>query len=775
MGYIVDSHDRVFLPFDTAADQDLGTATSGQSPRWWVDSGLGVGSTHAKDGNALQLNFNAMFMNGSVALGGQDFTIDMWLYVDSSTGSYGRFLEFNAGSNANRFELARSGSSNQLYFYVAQANVSFNPQVDVVGKLVHWAFVYEHSLSKGTVYINGHAEAMQTLTLSRQTFGTLSIGYSYNDNARRSKGAVDCFRITDGLARWTSDFEPPSIYQADDAVLAVDTLRRTVVETEVYADTLRNVLAAGQVVINVDTLRRTVIETEANADTLRRVTMPAAVLVDTCRRVAVDAEVYADTLRRVLAAVEVDVSADTYRRVVRGDSVQADTYRRVQTTTALAADTARKVPHKVSVTEGDVRSLEISMTPQQVTDQVTLTLANADYGLMEYVAGEYLDYDCRLCVESMSKTGILQECRLTTSLDELLYREVNYKVIYPPLQNKEDEKDMAPASWHLEAIVDALGLRLDANFDDFISTMDCEQYDVPYRDLITNLFGWSSRVPQRLVNAFIRGDTLHVVQRGREPNTVNLDNLQRTMPTVNKELVRVAYGGALTQTKVERTPGVWWTRQVQPLQDTEDTTYSYIAGLLRHKWTREEDGTRTETDYEYDSSFANNKRFLSRETERKYMRDRFDREYLAETRVTEHVPLRNGQMETRVYVDGVLEASGVSKGTSNDIPSEYILKWETVTLVEPEDNERVIPGRALIDTTFPINDRTTLIDVTNAIKWLNRKTKETITMDIYDYNHVIDYNDKIVLDGVEYHLESNVVRKDSRVNNRQSISIVRWY
>ena len=81
----------------------------------------------------------------------------------------------------------------------------------------------------------------------------------------------------------------------------------------------------------------------------------------------------------------------------------------------------------------------------------------------------------------------------------------------------------------------------------------------------------------------------------------------------------------------------------------------------------------------------------------------------------------------------------------------------------------------MIDTSFPVYGNDTLAKISSAIRWLNRKTQETVSFDLYDYPHVVDFLDKIIFNGNEYFLQSNIVSKTPRIVNKQSLTLVRWY
>ena len=86
-----------------------------------------------------------------------------------------------------------------------------------------------------------------------------------------------------------------------------------------------------------------------------------------------------------------------------------------------------------------------------------------------------------------------------------------------------------------------------------------------------------------------------------------------------------------------------------------------------------------------------------------------------------------------------------------------------------------VHGLSLYDSSFPIHDEATLIKVTNELRNLNRKTKETVNVTLYDFEHLIDFDDKIVLNGKTYFLSNNTARTTPRIKFEQILSLVRWY
>ena len=92
-----------------------------------------------------------------------------------------------------------------------------------------------------------------------------------------------------------------------------------------------------------------------------------------------------------------------------------------------------------------------------------------------------------------------------------------------------------------------------------------------------------------------------------------------------------------------------------------------------------------------------------------------------------------------------------------------------------ERQSRTLNGLSLYDSSFPIHNVGKLVELTAAIKWLNRRTKETVTFSLYEYPHLIDFNDRILFNGSEYFLVSNVATTNARIFNEQRVSMVRWY
>ena len=83
---------------------------------------------------------------------------------------------------------------------------------------------------------------------------------------------------------------------------------------------------------------------------------------------------------------------------------------------------------------------------------------------------------------------------------------------------------------------------------------------------------------------------------------------------------------------------------------------------------------------------------------------------------------------------------------------------------------------------WPVSDRDTMEKILSEICWIYHSIKEQVNVDIQcrvvdgvpEYTHIIDFTDKIILDGNTYYLQSNTVKRDTK-SLTQSLQLVRWY
>lgn len=527
-------------------------------------------------------------------------------------------------------------------------------------------------------------------------------------------------------------------------------------------------------------------------------------------------------------------------------TIDFDSCRNVHRTVNFLVDTCRNISHKFIMTPAKdgilyadaaestgIQSLQIDISPQQITDQFSFS-AVFPVDILQNVKGQYLDYIFDLRIEKITQKGILNTCLCCSDVDKILYTQLAYKVrgtsggifvVGTDGKTTMQDKPKASALAHITKIANILGKNLVWLCDNFISTVDTEPQGVTYNDLIRDIFGWSSRVPTKLINVYIRNDKLYVVQRGHEQNTIDISNAQIANLTITKELYRTTWGSTPTSYTITQTTGKTYGMEpiLRPWQDEDTPPEPLTPGrVLPSRIEHLENGVTTYTYYEYDDdgnvTMVTNITADSKTVTHNLYQKIHGRKYLVcevtetyespdggaviDTKYVYHDYLTQGQ-ENIMGVDGEgnIDGSITTPARIDARPtpfedtknSEHYYNYNeenrTYTYVDgvkmeiigyrevTYDNEKqlTINGIALYDSSFPIDGKATLYALTAELRRLNRTTQETISLDIYDFPHVFDFIDKIIFGSNEYFLDSNSVSKTPRIVNKQSLKLVRWY
>ena len=626
-----------------------------------------------------------------------------------------------------------------------------------------------------------------------------------------------------------------------------DSSREMVRTNEVMADTCRQVTSALQGA-SVNTLREIYADEQTVAGAVRILSRENSLAADAVRYLQASQSVRAKAYRYI--SKDESATLNFVRQVVKSETAMAMTERTVNSPLqAATADTARQVAFiskaeamterdlsKWEVAHGDTVSIlpyhfaidankgtggdGIDDIPQQnISGIQSVTLALNERTLADTfqmvtaspldieaaVQGKLLDFDCDFQVEETSQQGILQTVKGMYPLDRLLYMPINIEVVE------------ADCSYYARQIADALGMSLDLRIEDFTPSQDYSLSGMTYQDFISSLFSWTSRLPQRQINVFIRGGTLHIIQRGYEEQVTDITAWPHTMPTINRKLIRSVWDSATTE---------GWDKaksdkdyEPQPFTGTigiEGITRHYLNGLLM-----EEETNGSFTEYSYDDQYLTEKRthnpdgstvqttytyaktandiYLFKETEKttdatqkegETSHDRNDwTDWFNEnfsTRITYHAPIGYGWYSTTVYEDGEFQGSSISQGKPGGKSSQFTINEWNRSLGSDydfnDDEDDKFKGQALFDTEFPVTGDDFLRELTHEIEWLNRKRQEEVSLDIVSpvikghatIRHILDFTERIRLDGKEYFLVSNQVKLTTR-SLRQSIRLVRWY
>ena len=522
---------------------------------------------------------------------------------------------------------------------------------------------------------------------------------------------------------------------------------------------------------------------------------------DTSRSLNTSIAMRADTLRDIRSVKQITVTGDTERRIGRCDVALGDTKRRLIRQLRILADTRIEIPHTIRYAEfkeRGIRSFSVTLGELSLSDNIQLETVHP-LPIGASVVGRVLDYAFRFLVEETSQRGIVQSVKGMYSKDTLLYTPIHIYV------------ERAKVSRYAAEIAAALGLKLHRLTDDFTPSQNFEGSGMTYHDFISALFGWTAKLPQRQINVFIRGDTLHIIQRGMEESVVDITNWPHAQPTIERKLVRsvwhsannnhesgahneedttpIPFTGTISFKEISRSYSNGFL--VRETNESGYSTYTYDGEYLAEKRTHNVDGSTSRTDYAYASTGRDV--YLFKEWERtteavhdgkkhtEYDWEDWSNEKGTE-RITYHAPLGYGWYATTVYVDGVLEGSSLSQGKPGGKASQFTVEQSNLSLGASYASDDALPYSSLIDTEFPVVGTDYLRALTREIEWLNRKTQETVTVEIRariqngvpDIDHIVDFTERIRFEGHEYFLQSNTVELTPRLL-RQTIKMVRWY
>ena len=514
------------------------------------------------------------------------------------------------------------------------------------------------------------------------------------------------------------------------------------------------------------------------------------------------------------------ISVRMQRGLGRGNVAKAALRRTVVARVRVRFDTLIRIPHvleyvkqprgkrsKRAVSQiadnfraNGIRSFAVTLGEMTLSDSFQMETVQP-LAIGDAVRGQLLDYRFSFLVEETLQRDLLQTVKGAYSKDATLYSAIRIFV-------KE-----AKASYYAQSIAAALGLQLHWACDDFTPSQNFEDSGMTYQDFISALFGWTAKLPQRQINVFIREDTLLIVQRGRESSVLDITDWPHSRLTVERRLVRSLWhsghasempGSAYNEEDTEPIPftgTISWEEMSRTYHNgflTSETNekgmtrYTYHGEYLTSKQTHNKDGSTSRTEYTY----AETERdvYLVKEWERttepindgkkhtEYDWTDWNNERGTE-RITYHAPLGYGWYATTVYVDGNLEGSTLSQGKPGGKASRFTVEQSNLSLGSSYSrDEEDAPFTSLIDTEFPVKGEAVLKELTQAILWLNRKTQETVTLEVYanicdgvpDVGHIVDFTERIRFEGQEYFLQSNAVELTPRFL-KQTIKMTRWY
>ena len=695
----------------------------------------------------------------------------------------------------------------------------------------------------------GISEKIQLRTFRKLTFSDKAVGKLFRHVKKLERISADTSRKT-GLTTFATDLF--RVVKSTEKT-PTDILRRVANTEKVSADSLRKIISIEN--ISADSLRRVVETSETNADTLRKVVKLEKATVDNFRKIAASEKTSNDTFLQIkktekatadtLRGLREKSTADTFRKVVRPEKTVADTVIRVphilnfcvqnSILNPLRKNILRNSPAQSlinSLKDYDVTAFNVTLNERTLSDSFTVETAQ-ELHINDAVKGQFLDYPFSFLVEETDEQDLNFSVKGMYDIDKLLYSFIETD-LHDETEIYLDGVRYYGASSYVNKIAGYLGLIPNIKIEDFTPYNVVGNTNITYSDLISSLFTWTSRLPQRQINVFIRGGTLHCIQRGLEDSVFDISDIPHSRPKVNKKLIRSMYNSPFDDNDYDEEPipfsgtisyrdsysriemtyrngllerelnyfnnGSISEQEIKAV--SKSTTYSYNkhkdAYYVSHQHTVEkiQEGTSisesiVDTVYNYNTHFEGKQDayYLTSESEDS---EKLEGEVWGELKTTEknirqtfHSPLGNSWYSTTVYENGEYQGSVISQGAPTNQVSQFTTQqMRKVFGVSAKDNTyeaRRSRLAAIADTSFPVRELNLIKKLTDDLKWLNRKIQVTVTVDLLsrvengvpDLKHVVDFTERVKLDGVEYFLVSNNVSLTPR-KFIQKLQLVRW-
>lgn len=348
--------------------------------------------------------------------------------------------------------------------------------------------------------------------------------------------------------------------------------------------------------IIADTLLKLGILEEISADTKRTVAIHEKTVADIFLQMTTTEKVNVDLRRSLLDFVR----ADTFRRVTRSEKTLARTVIQVphimkhivhptqrllnKSTKRLLGDEPQSYIGNIASTLDSygATSINISLNERTLSDELTFDITkspihNSMPGVGEAIQATFLDYTFNCIVEETTQTDRIMTVKAKYKQEDLLYTWFDLKDIIAAAgtedeksdsedeeesggeeggisiviggdddddDSEEEEINSPSAIQFIRAVARALGFSkndIEVRMDRFTPTNLKNDASITYSDVVSNLFSWTSRVPQQQINVFLRGGKFYCIQRGKENknSTFDITNLPHSRPTIHKKKVRV--------------------------------------------------------------------------------------------------------------------------------------------------------------------------------------------------------------------------------------------
>ncbi|WP_196607380.1 hypothetical protein [Pectinatus frisingensis] len=526
-------------------------------------------------------------------------------------------------------------------------------------------------------------------------------------------------------------------------------------------------------------------------DTRRGILKNNIISAGTKRLLTKNALISADTMRKLMVSnININLSVDTHLAIVNSANLAVDSSRLLMILSNTIIDTTRRLVYIIPSQSGILHSLTLTLAEHTLSDTLDLEIVR-ECNISDVICGSILNYNYNFLVNETSQRDLIQSVRCMYDVDKLLYNQIVYY-----------NAQYQTAAHQAVKIAGALGKTSNIKIDDFTPSNSGAQSGATYQSILTGLFGWTSRIPTRQINVFLRDNTLNFIQRGHETDSIDITDTKHSRPTIDRKMIRTAWSSNANGGNTVGVSG--FTVAPVPFSGTIEfgdqavsynngfiaaethgqmsTTYSYDGdGFVASKHTAgtDKDGNTIDASTEYDYTSTARDKYLGMETETTNTTDK-QGHTTTSVRITRHFPVGYGWYGTNVEQDGIQTGSSLSQGKSGGKASQFTIDQSNLSLGSSGySGGGVATGmppntKFLYDTSFPVTGVDMLKNLTRDLLWLNRRIEETINMDIYDFDSVIDFDKQIIYAGNTYYLQSNIIKQTTRQLS-QSITIVRWY
>ena len=216
-----DTYSKLMLHGDGFNGQKFDVDSSGSDHALTFSNGASISTTKSKFGGSSYYfdgtdDYISLSDSDDWSFGNGDFTVDGWIYKESGSIATWPFIasQWTNNNNANSSWYIRINTDDTLRFTSVEGS-SANA-LDTSGAIpsgwVHFAIVRNGNTLR--IFLNGTKKAENTsysLTLNNPAIPLIVGEFDPGGGSDQPfKGYIDEFRISKGIARWTSDFTPPT-------------------------------------------------------------------------------------------------------------------------------------------------------------------------------------------------------------------------------------------------------------------------------------------------------------------------------------------------------------------------------------------------------------------------------------------------------------------------------------------------------------------------------------------------------------------------------------